>query len=130
MIEERIVEKFSALGYLSKGNEWYFPIENVKPLIDACQKQNVSIIGVEFFPKEGEKLMPIDPINAIDCSVLLHKYSRWDDVVDCCSEFVRKILIEEEHRDKTQWCSFTFFEQQEWENEDGTAADAVKAKNE
>ena len=65
--------------------------------------------------------MPVDPINAIDCSVLLHKYSRWDDVVDCCFEFVRKILIEEEHRDKTQWCSFTFFEQQEWENEDGTA---------
>ena len=100
MIEERIVEKFSALGYLSKGNEWYFPIENVKPLIDACQKQNVSIIGVEFFHKEGEKLMPVDPINAIDCSVLLHKYSRWDDVVDCCFEFVRKILIEEDIPEK------------------------------
>jgi len=117
MTEKLIVEKFSALGYISKSNELYLPIENVKQLTEECQKQKVSIIGVEFFHKDGEEIIPVDPINGIDCSVLLSKYSRWDDVVDLCCNVVKNILKEEEHRDKTQWCNLTLLDQRDWKRQ-------------
>ncbi|CUH97799.1 hypothetical protein P22_3945 [Propionispora sp. 2/2-37] len=114
MVEKMLEEKFANLGYLSKSNELYLPVEVGLKLLEEGYRLGVAVIGVEFFHRKDGKIMPVEPLNGIDCSNLLNKYSDWRDVLNKCYDAVKAVLIMEKKRDDNQWCNLTFLKEQDW----------------
>ena len=116
MYEQFLTKKYSEYGRVSRSGELYLPLNVGKILINDCIELNVSIIGVEFFHKKGDCIIPVTPINSLDCSSILGTNTDWKIIVRDCNKVVNDILEIELQRDKTLYFNPTFLEEQEWEN--------------
>lgn len=115
MHEQFLIKKFSEYGKVSKSGEIYLPIVLVKNFIDECSKLSVSIIGIEFFHKKGDYIIPVTPINSIDCSSIVEKNSDWKVIVNDCNSTINNILELELNGDITLYFNPTLLEE-EWKN--------------
>jgi hypothetical protein len=99
---EVLLKKYSAYGRIS-GEEIYLPFSTGKAFVEECSASKVAILGLDFFHLQPGIVMPVVPINSLDCSIFLKMYENWDDIVRNCNETAMQVLIEEEERDPTQY---------------------------
>lgn len=114
MLHEIIFNKYSKYERLTHG-ELYLPLSTNKEFVEECNLLKVAIIGLEFFHVQSGKVVPINPINGIDCSSLLSQYEEWNEVVKNCHKEVINVLQQEEERDNTQYYNPTLLEKSEWQ---------------
>jgi hypothetical protein len=94
MLREIIFNKYSKYGRLAYG-DLYLPLCTAKEFVEECNLLKVAIIGLEFFHVQSGKVVPINPINGIDCSSLLSKYEEWNEVVkNCNKEIIHSTTIQ------------------------------------
>lgn len=113
-MEDTLVRKYASLGRISPGGELYLPIGLREMFVNECIKLKVAIIAVELFHRQGEKIIPVNPIRGIDCSSLLKEYIRWDDIIESCNKNVLEALNSETDNDNTLYFNPTLFEESDW----------------
>lgn len=114
MIEQSIINKYAEYGRISLSGEIYLPISMGEKFVTECSELKVTVVGVEFFHRKGEYIIPVTPINGIDCSSIIDKYSEWKDVVNNCNKAVTVALDLEIRRDNTQYFNPSLLEEHEW----------------
>jgi hypothetical protein len=113
MLEDLLFEKYAKYG-LKTSSEIYLPLGTSRMFVEECSSFKVAIVGLEFFHIKPGMIVPVAPINSLDCSVFLSKYEEWDKVVKNCNEAALKVLHLEEKKDHTQYYHPTLFENSEW----------------
>ncbi len=111
MLEEMIINKYSLLGYLSPGRELYLPLNFAEDFINDCSKNNIAIIGIEFFHINNNGITPVVPFRGMDYSDILKSYSKWKEVVLTCNEKALMILQNERIQDSTEFFNPILFEE-------------------
>ncbi len=111
MLEEMIINKYSLLGYLSPGRELYLPLNFAEDFINDCSKNNIAIIGIEFFHINNNGIPPVVPFRSMDYSDILKSYSKWKEVVLTCNEKALMILQNERIQDSTEFFNPILFEE-------------------
>ncbi|KWX80494.1 hypothetical protein AMQ84_03380 [Paenibacillus riograndensis] len=113
-VEEIIFNKYSDFGYKSVSGELYLPFKWALKLVEECNEQEIAVIGLDFVHINSTKIVPVSPLNGVDCSGLLYKHKIWVEVVKECNDFVINVLINEQNRDSTQYCNFVLLSISEW----------------
>lgn len=115
-VEDIIFNKYSKYGYKSVSGELYLPFEWAVEIVKECNEIEVAVIGLEFFQLQDTQVVPVSPLNGMDCSDLLNKHRLWGDVVKGCNNFALKVLNQEQNRDSSQYCNFVLLDVNEWGN--------------
>ncbi|MTI49364.1 hypothetical protein [Sporosalibacterium faouarense] len=95
------IDRFKNQCYISKSKELYIKISFFREFIKYCDELDIAIIGIDFFHKKGKSVIPINPINSLDCSMLVKKSSSWREIVLNCNEEAVRVLGYEESNDNS-----------------------------
>lgn len=110
MTVEELIKNFVSFGCLSHSGELYLPVGLTERFIESCFKESIVILGIDFFHKEEDCWIPVDPINSLDCSLLLHNILTWQEKVETSYNFAKKVLFLEKLKDDAQWCSLVLLD--------------------
>jgi hypothetical protein len=113
MKEKDLLKKFLPKAYLS-GGETYLPISVGAHFIGECLRENIAVLGVDFFHRRDGFIIPVDPLNSVDCSEILCRGYNWSEIVSTTCAFALYALLQERERDSSQWCTFILLEEEGW----------------
>lgn len=114
MVAQVIINKYAEQGKNSPNGEIYLHLSIGAEFVAECSELEIAVVGVEFFHRKGEHVIPVIPIISIDCSSILDKYLEWKDVVNNCNKAVMVALDLEITRDNTQYFNPSLLEETEW----------------
>lgn len=114
MIEQILINKYTEYGRVSLSGELYLPISLGEKFVTECSELKVAVVGVEFFHRKGESVIPVIPINSINYSCILDKYLEWKDVVNNCNKAVMFALDLESKSDNAKYFNPSLLEEHEW----------------
>jgi hypothetical protein len=107
--EKQLFDMFRKQG-LVYGGELFLSLPGALEFIRACEKNNLSVIGLEGFTEEGRTVMPRTDMIADYSSI---QKESWQEFRETCNNDSKKFLIGLNPKDGIL-ISFTLFSEEEW----------------
>ena len=107
-------KKYAQIGYISHNGELYLPLNYAIRFADECLENEIAIAGIDFIHKNNGKILPVVPVNSLDCSHLFSNFNNWEDIVKRSHYAAAVALKSEAQKDSKQLCTFTLLSKDEW----------------
>lgn len=107
--EKQLFDMFRKQGFVY-GGELFLRVPDALEFIEACEKNNLSVIGMEGFADEGGAVRP--RLDMIADYAAIQKES-WQEFRKTCNIASKKFLLELNPKDGIL-ISFTLFSEEEW----------------